>query len=636
MRFISRLSLTLCLFICACTACFAQNWDEVRNSGLYYYGEGIADTEAEADKMALAALSSMIATQVSNTFTSTSDQINKNGEIDHVEYAQNCIRTYSQTTLTNCNRQLFGSGRQQVVHRWMLRSELDKLFDSRIDKAKSFVKLGGDYLERNSVGLALQYYYWAYALVSSVQYPDKVKDADGKSLTVILPVKIREVLSDIEVKYKQRDGEYVDMYFLYHGAPISSELYFDYNDGRSTCTGTAKDGIGSLEMVQGFAGDYYHLTVDYACLNRATDAEIESVLNTVWKPAFSGAEKAVKAPQQAVAATQQAKSASSASTNQQLAALAPSEKHGPAPDVIETGLQLKPKETLLVDDNTRYDAVVRRIMTAIGNRRYSDVTDCFTLDGLEVFNKLVAYGRGRIVSEPTLHYFKSQGGTVVVRGLQMSFSFTRGVDKRTFVEDVAFTFDADGKICNVAFGLGKNVENDVLGLAKKEDAFNWDDEFCELFMEFLENYKTAYSLKRIDYIRDIFADDALIIVGNVVRRSTSSQQGKAMSERGRDIIRYNRYTKDEYIDHLASCFRRNEFVNIRFTKSDIQGLEKLGKVVGVQLGQDYQSSTYSDFGYLYLMIDYTDPNNPFIKIRTWQEKPDPKFNWYNAGDFFGN
>ena len=37
-------------------------------------------------------------------------------------------------------------------------------------------------------------------------------------------------------------------------------------------------------------------------------------------------------------------------------------------------------------------------------------------------------------------------------------------------------------------------------------------------MEFMENYKTAYCLKRFDYIRDIFADDAVIIVGNVAKR----------------------------------------------------------------------------------------------------------------------
>jgi hypothetical protein len=34
------------------------------------------------------------------------------------------------------------------------------------------------------------------------------------------------------------------------------------------------------------------------------------------------------------------------------------------------------------------------------------------------------------------------------------------------------------------------------------------------------------------------------------------------------------------------------------------------------------------------MIDMSDENSPFIKVRTWQPQPDPKFGYYNAGDFY--
>ena len=80
----------------------------------------------------------------------------------------------------------------------------------------------------------------------------------------------------------------------------------------------------------------------------------------------------------------------------------------------------------------------------------------------------------------------------------------------------------------------------------------------------------------------------------------------------------------------------NEFINIRFTHSDIQKLEKESNkdMVCVQLGQDYNSSSYADQGYLFLMIDMSDENSPFIKVRTWQPQPDPKFGYYNAGDFY--
>ena len=113
----------------------------------------------------------------------------------------------------------------------------------------------------------------------------------------------------------------------------------------------------------------------------------------------------------------------------------------------------------------------------------------------------------------------------------MSFSFRNGT-KTTFVEDVVFTFNAAGKIDNVAFGLGKDTENDIL---KRKVA--WKEQTREQLMEFLENYKTAYCLKRLDYIKDIFADDAIIIVGNVTRTYTqqNSRDG-GMTMKGKNII----------------------------------------------------------------------------------------------------
>ena len=58
-------------------------------------------------------------------------------------------------------------------------------------------------------------------------------------------------------------------------------------------------------------------------------------------------------------------------------------------------------------------------------------------------------------------------------------------------------------------------------------------------MEFLENYKTAYALKRLDYINTIFDDDAVIIIGNLVRHAANNlTDGKTYQND--KIIKYNR------------------------------------------------------------------------------------------------
>jgi hypothetical protein len=52
---------------------------------------------------------------------------------------------------------------------------------------------------------------------------------------------------------------------------------------------------------------------------------------------------------------------------------------------------------------------------------------------------------------------------------------------------------------------------------------------------------------------------------------------------------------------------------------------------------DYYSSTYSDTGYLFLMVDMNDAKQPIIKVRTWQPERDPNINaqFERGSKFYG-
>lgn len=596
-----RILTLLIVFFLLHSIVHAQNWDYIVNSGEYYYGEAMAEEEEQADREALSQLCSMIAVHVSSDFMSDYKHTQTNKNLDHKEFVHQCIMTYTTSTLTNCERMTLDIKGKKAVRRWMKRSELSRIYESRIAKAKDMVAMAGEALERNKVGIALQYYYWAYSLLCSTQYPNEIKDDEGHILVNWIPSQMRYVLGDVKVSVEKKEGENVDLLFTYKGSPVS-ELEFNYSDGREMCVGKAKDGRGTMLMIPDFDGEVCHLNVEYEykSLSRG-DAEMESVLNVVGKFALPEADHKL-----------------TVKTKKQLVSQFSNEK-------------VSPSATQMVANGETYKNAIAKVLNAIRNHRHTDAYSCFTLDGREMFDKLIGYGKGRVVGEPDIHYYKSHDGEVVARGLQMSFSFRNGT-KTTFVEDVVFTFNDKGKIKNVAFGLGKDTENDILTKKVK-----WKEEMREDLMEFLENYKTAYCLKRLDYIRSIFADDAIIIVGNVARVYTQQKEGDGkMTLKGKKIITTNRYTKDKYLENLARCFRNNEFINVRFTHSDIQKLEKdtNQNVVCVQLAQDYNSSSYADQGYLFLMIDMSDENTPFIKVRTWQPEPDPKFGYYNAGDFY--
>lgn len=606
----------------------AESWDYIRTSGEYYYGVGVAATEEEADKNAMANLVSQIATNVSADFTQIDDVSTRNGNVDHKSRVLSCVKTYSQTTLTNAVKWgPEGKAPNITVRRFMKKSELARIFDNRVAKAKSMLMIADECLENKKIDMALQYYYWGYSLIRSVQFPNEVKDESGRVLVDWIPVKINQILSDLAVAFDKKDGDFADLFFLYKGEPVSS-LEFSYSDGRTICQGLAKDGRGTIEMLPGYETDTYHLDIEYEYKSQSRgDAEMESVLGVITPKVF---------PKAAVKVSSRTSNSEVSTSPQNGLASNEINENIPTPSVNAINEEVdKSVSSNSTHDSTIQSESISGIINAITNRRYSDANEYFTIDGLSMFNRLTGYGKARILDSSNIRYYKGLNDKTVARGLKMSFSF-EGRRKKTFVEDVSFTFDENNKIENVAFGLGDIAES---GIFNSKAA--WSDDIREIIVSFMENYKTAYSLERLDYIRDIFDDEAVIIVGNVVRKHTANSKpmdGMSISLKGQDVIKYNRYTKDDYITHLGRCFNRNDFINLRFTSHQIQWLEKFNDqaIFAINIRQEYNSSTYADDGYLFLLVDMTKPEEPLIKVRTWQPNEVSIDKLYNAGDFFND
>lgn len=244
-------------------------------------------------------------------------------------------------------------------------------------------------------------------------------------------------------------------------------------------------------------------------------------------------------------------------------------------------------------------------------RNYSGIEDLFTPEGWDMFRKLINYGDARLLRKPTLDMRPDENGGVICRGFPMSFSFKN--NRRVFTEDVVFYLNSDAKIQEVAFGLGKEALDDIMNRGE------WDDQARNVMIHFLETYKTAYALKRLDYINSIFSSDALIITGSVVTQRGKSDMGVAMKKH----VKYTRQTKEEYMKNLKKCFGSNEFINLHFADNIIRRSNSNTNIYGIQIKQDYFSSSYGDTGYLFLLIDFSEKASPLIHVRTWQPDLDP-------------
>ena len=90
---------------------------------------------------------------------------------------------------------------------------------------------------------------------------------------------------------------------------------------------------------------------------------------------------------------------------------------------------------------------------------------------------------------------------------------------------------------------------------------------------------------------------------------------------GDDLIEYVTLSKGEYVERLQNQFQKKEFINVRFSDTEIDRVGGAGKkVFGIQIGQYYYSSNYRDKGYLFLMFDLENINKPKIMVRSWQPK----------------
>ena len=593
---------------------FAQNWAEIKqDKKTYLSGEGWGNTVDEADKQALADLISQISVIVSHDFAMIEDENTKNGQLDATNYVSSKVNTYSQSTLTNTQRIVLENEPDAHVGRYIKRSELSRIFEGRKLKLSEFVRLGEKAEKNYKAADALRYYYWAFSLLKTLQYPNEetYTDSEGTThhLATWLPAVIDAIFQDLNASIVRRNGDDLELAFTFRGKPVVN-LDYTYFDGRDWSNiYSAKDGRGVLEMMPGSTPENVQLKVEYAYRGEAhIDREVETVLKVVRSNALRKSYITIPLDNKAEPNP------------------AVTVKPNAAKPIVATQNNDSCTSSLTeMTDDAAYRQKTDAVIAAIRSSNYEAAKANFTDEGFQMYQQLISYGKARIVGTPNYKVF-SKAGAVVVRSVPMSFSFEKGA-RKSFVEDVVFTFNETGKIDCIAFALDKTAANDIITQGY------WPESARMTILEFMENYKTAYCLKRLDYIESIFDDEALIIVGKVVKQFNRVGSGDTYEYANHHAIKKTKYTKETYLKHLAACFGSNECINIRFTSNDVVRAGKGGEVYGIQIKQDYYSTNYGDTGYLFLMVDLNNPDEPIIKVRTWQEKPDPVEGLYDLMDF---
>jgi hypothetical protein len=614
---------TLVWCLCALPS-YSQTVDQIKNSNGYYWGEGVGKTTTLADKDALSMLINSISVNIESEFSVHSRQETQSGKANFMEYINNLVKTHSNATIKNTEILSWGEEPEVHVFRFVKKTEVYKIFAEREHKVREFVEEALHADAKYQVADALRYYYWALMLLQSLPNTESITmQIAGKEekLDVYLPKQINEMINnlDFEVSGKQADDN-IMQYLLSICYKKQMVVNCDYSffDGRNwSLVIGAKDGQGIAEL----AGDTaFHkdlrIKIEYAFENEwKIDNEVNDVLTKVEPVIFK--KSYVNVP---LAKTGKTVAVPSATAS-------PADTSSAANMATPVSTVENPANTATANmppiESSNYIPLLERVEIAIRNKNYESVRDCFTADGFDIFTRLVQYGSGVILSKPNYAFLKFEDG-ILVRSLPMRFSF--GNNRRVFVEDVVFNISQDeNKIRSLSFALPAGICNDILGFEQ------WEVYSRLAIINFIETYQTAYALKRLDYIQSIFSDNALIFVGKIVKNYTGMDNNRFSFSA--DKVKMTQYSKEQYIKQLATVFKSNEYVNLKFTDINVKKAGAGGEIYGIQLKQDYFSTSYGDTGYLFLMVDLNKTEEPLIHIRTWQPKKDPNFGLYDIPNF---
>ena len=185
------------------------------------------------------------------------------------------------------------------------------------------------------------------------------------------------------------------------------------------------------------------------------------------------------------------------------------------------------------------------------------------------------------------------------------------------------SFDKNGNINDFYISVGYKLYSDVMVKGKSVK----DLRQRQIILDFVENFRTAYNRKDLDFIGSVFSDDALIIVGKTVKL-------KSVDNNNSDTKTiYTVKGKKEYMANLKNAFNHNEYINIEFEDIKVVRHYKFQNMYGVTVKQKWHSTHYDDKGYVFLLIDLRDIDKPIIHVRTWDKKDSFNIRTFKLEDF---
>lgn len=229
--------------------------------------------------------------------------------------------------------------------------------------------------------------------------------------------------------------------------------------------------------------------------------------------------------------------------------------------------------------------------------------------------------------EEIIEHCIQTGSGYQVRNIPLMMRPTDSSFNEDEYQEAVFSFDRNGNMESFYLTLSMNLYMNII----KSNKSVTDLRRRQLILDYVEHFRTSYNQKDINFLTQVFSDDALIITGKVIKQT---KDGIPMP----DKIQYKKQTKQEYLGNLRRVFAANKYIKVTFDEIEVMRHPVNADFYGVTLHQGYTSDRYHDDGYIFLLWDFRNESAPQIHVRTWQ--PDringgklPKDEVFNLSDF---
>lgn len=290
--------------------------------------------------------------------------------------------------------------------------------------------------------------------------------------------------------------------------------------------------------------------------------------------------------------------------------------------------QFEPGTTSGISDVTGMEKNISKLLTAINVACVSGKTLSFTgisIDTAAQKNLRLLWENMHFYCEDDVNVGKCLHDFQGIQVRDISITLKPIAEYEGSLErELTVSLTKNGVITGARMALSNNQYKDVM---MEGSTVTETRERMEI-LKFVEDFRCYYNEKNIAALRQVYAEDALIISGCVM-------QTKKTNIDVPPTIKYRRENKTEYLTRMENLFKRKKYIDVDFDRITIVKHGTKPQYYGVTLHQDWKTDNYKDEGWLFLLWDFTDRDHPVIHVRTWQpNEAAEKDGIFDLNDFF--